>query len=50
VLLALCSRETFAWHSKGRTYTEALGCKVFWRIFGPNKEQVTGGWRKLGSD
>jgi hypothetical protein len=35
---------------KGRTQTEGVENKVLRRIFGPKRDEVTGGWRKLHNE
>jgi hypothetical protein len=36
--------------SKGRTQTEVLENRLLRRIFGPKRDEVTGGWRKLHNE
>jgi hypothetical protein len=35
---------------KGGTYTEVFENRVLRRIFGPKRDEVTGGWRKLRNE
>jgi hypothetical protein len=35
---------------KRRTYIEVVENRVLRRIFGPKREEVTGGWRRLNND
>jgi hypothetical protein len=41
--------ETLVFHPKGRTLG-ALEYKVLRRIFGPRREKMKGGWRKLHNE
>jgi hypothetical protein len=34
-------------HVKGKTKTEGVWNRILRRICGPNREEVTGGWKRL---
>jgi hypothetical protein len=38
------------YHIKGRTQTEGFENRELRRIFGPVRDEVTGGWRKLHAE
>jgi hypothetical protein len=39
--------EPLVLHCEGRNGLKVVENKVLWRVFGPNREVVAGGWRKL---